>query len=220
MPNRSMKHAWWLVAVAVLACDVRMTGTPPPAGGVTVSIAPLTAVVTPGGAVNYSATVSGTSNGAVTWSVQEAATGGSIDANGHYVAPATLGTYHVRATSVGDTTASATAQVTVSNVPQTDVIPTNRRTLWQPGIPGGIPARTTICATVTPAYASSHGLTAFGTDGTGNASPAIQYAMNNCPAGQVVSLPGGTYHLNDGLSFSAKNGGDGSGGISLRGAGA
>src|SRR4051812_3064901 len=60
----------------------------------------------------------------------------------------------------------------------TDVIPASRRTVWQPGIPGGIPVRTTVCATVTPAYASSHGLRAFGVDGSGDAQPAIQQAMD------------------------------------------
>ncbi|HEV7500233.1 MAG TPA: hypothetical protein VGQ33_09535, partial [Vicinamibacteria bacterium] len=29
-----------------------------------------------------------------------------------------------------------------------DVMPPERRTVWSPGIPGGIPVRTTVCATV------------------------------------------------------------------------
>ena len=91
-------------------------------------------------------------------------------------------------------------------------IPANRRTVWNPGIPGGIPTRTTLCATVTPAYAASLGLTAFDIDGSGDARPAIQNAMDSCAAGQVVYLPPGTYRLNDALFFKS--------GITLRGAGA
>ena len=44
----------------------------------------------------------------VTWSVQEGAAGGSVDASGRYTAPGTPGTFHVVATSVADASKSAT----------------------------------------------------------------------------------------------------------------
>ena len=46
-----------------------------------------------------------------------------------------------------------------------DIIPADRRTVWNPGIPGGIPSRTTICATVA---AATYG------NGTTDATAAIQ----------------------------------------------
>lgn len=63
----------------------------------------------------FTATVTGTSNTAVTWSVQES-NGGTVTA-GLYQAPGIPGTYHVVATSVADPTKSATAAVSVSAVP-------------------------------------------------------------------------------------------------------
>jgi cytochrome c biogenesis protein CcmG/thiol:disulfide interchange protein DsbE len=49
----------------------------------------------------------------VTWRVQEGATGGSIDADGVYTAPATPGTYHVVAALKSDPSQTATATVEV-----------------------------------------------------------------------------------------------------------
>jgi hypothetical protein len=52
-------------------------------------------------------------NDKVVWQVVEAG-GGSVDSNGRYTAPATAGTYHVRATSVTDPSKSATMTVSVT----------------------------------------------------------------------------------------------------------
>ncbi|MBI3657213.1 MAG: beta-propeller fold lactonase family protein [Acidobacteria bacterium] len=52
-------------------------------------------------------------NVAVTWSVQEGLDGGTIDANGLYTAPSTIGLYHVIATSAADPTQRASASVAV-----------------------------------------------------------------------------------------------------------
>ena len=49
------------------------------------------------------------------------------------------------------------------------VLPAERLTTWNPGIPGGIPARTTVCATIN---ASTYG------DGTQDASAGIQAAID------------------------------------------
>jgi Pectate lyase superfamily protein/Bacterial Ig-like domain (group 2) len=191
------------------SATVTVTPISPP---VMVEIAPLTASLLPGGTQQFSATVTGSGNTAVTWSIQEGG-GGTVDGSGLYTAPAVAGVYHVVATSVADANQSAIATITVTEATTRYYeIPAARRTVWNPGIPGGIPTRTTLCATVTPAYAASNGLTAFNLDGTGNAAPAIQHAMNNCPAGQVVYLPPGTYRLNSALSLSR--------GITLRGEGA
>jgi hypothetical protein len=81
-------------------------------------------------------------------------------------------------------------------------IPPARRTLWSPGIPGGIPARTKICATVS---ADRYG------NGTTDATRAIQKAIDDCPEGQVVLLPAGTYRTTAFIMIPK--------GIVLRGAG-
>jgi hypothetical protein len=81
--------------------------------GTTVSVNPPTPTMSVGDPQDFTATVGNTANTAVTWSVVEGAAGGTITTAGHYVAPATRGTYHVKATSVYDTTKSATATVTV-----------------------------------------------------------------------------------------------------------
>jgi len=66
------------------------------------------------------------------------------------------------------------------------------------GIPGGIPNRTTICATLNP----------------GASADQINSAIAACPGGQVVYLSAGTYNLTSGIVFNAKSN------VTLRGAGA
>ncbi len=69
-----------------------------------------------------------------------------------------------------------------------DPIPSDRKINWQGivGVPGGIPNRTTIYQTIS----SSLG------NGTTDAQPAINGAVNSCPADQVVKLPDGVFLLN------------------------
>ncbi len=90
---------------------------------VTVTAAPGTVGVTVTGASasvyakltdQFTATVTGSTNTAVTWLIQEGASGGTISAGGLYTAPSTAGTYHVIATSQADTTKSKSAAVTVT----------------------------------------------------------------------------------------------------------
>src|SRR5437763_986212 len=69
--------------------------------------------------VSVTAAVTGTTGNqstAVTWSVQESG-GGTVDAQGHYVAPSSTGTYHVIATSVADASKKDTATVSVTATP-------------------------------------------------------------------------------------------------------
>jgi hypothetical protein len=86
---------------------------------VSVSVSPASAAVTAGGNKAFSATVSGSSNTAVTWSVQEGNAGGSITAAGVYTAPSSAGTYHVVATSQADVSKTASAAISVSTVAAT-----------------------------------------------------------------------------------------------------
>ncbi|HEM45609.1 MAG TPA: hypothetical protein ENO23_01050, partial [Alphaproteobacteria bacterium] len=79
---------------------------------ISVSVSPAAADVLVGGALTFSATVSGTSETAVTWSVVEAG-GGLVSATGDYTAPPASGAYRVRATSLADPTRHADAAVSV-----------------------------------------------------------------------------------------------------------
>jgi len=87
----------------------------------------------------------------------------------------------------------------------TGIIPHDRLTAWVPGMMarGGIPTRTTVCATV---QASTYG------NGARDASAGIQAALDGCPAGQVVQLSAGTFTIDNSYLGVTK-------GITLRGAG-
>jgi hypothetical protein len=105
-------------AIVLLVLLVLVTGCG--GGGTTspifVSISPSTASLNQGDAQTFTATVTGTSNLAVNWAVQEGAAGGSITSMGVYTAPGTAGMFHVIATSQADTTQKATATVTVATL--------------------------------------------------------------------------------------------------------
>lgn len=101
------------VADPTASASATVTVTSPPAP-VAVAVTPATGSVDACRTLALTATVTGSTNTAVTWSVVEGAAGGSIAANGTYTAPDTAGTYHLKATSVADPTKSATATVTVA----------------------------------------------------------------------------------------------------------
>ncbi len=81
------------------------------------------------------------------------------------------------------------------------ILSADRTTVWHPGVPGGVPDRTTVCAIVN---ASTYGNGA-------DASSGIQAAVNACPVGQVVQLSAGTFTVNNYILINK--------GITLRGAG-
>jgi hypothetical protein len=99
---------------------------PAAAGNVTISISPAEAQITVRGNQDFSATVSGSGETDVTWSVEEGNAGGKVVSHGAqadggvvaskavYLAPPTPGTYHVVATSKADPSKSASAEVLVS----------------------------------------------------------------------------------------------------------
>ena len=84
------------------------------------------------------------------------------------------------------------------------IIPAARRITWEGnvGIPGGVPNRTTVYATISAA--------AYG-NGTTDATSAIQSALNACPANQVVYLSAGRYRINGNTTIPSN--------VTLRGAG-
>lgn len=86
---------------------------------VAVVISPKPASVTTGGALAFTATVTGTKDGqsrGVTWKVTESG-GGKIDGAGKFTAPAAPGTFHVVASSIPEPAKSDTSTVTVTPQP-------------------------------------------------------------------------------------------------------
>lgn len=95
---------------------------PPPPPPITVTVSPTAQNVLLGATQQFTATVSNTTNTAVTWSVNGITGGnttvGTISASGLYTAPAILpspAAQAIRATSAADGTSSASATVTVTS---------------------------------------------------------------------------------------------------------
>ena len=93
---------------------------PPPASNITVAVTPSTGSVTIGQTLQFKATVSNTTNTGVTWKVNGVAGGnasvGTISSTGMFTAPGKVpsGSTSITATSVADTTKSASANVAVN----------------------------------------------------------------------------------------------------------
>ena len=109
-----------LGCMALAGCGGNNTYSPTVTGNgvppvVTISITgPSSVTTTPGGTLQFTAVVTGTSNTSVTWTVVSE-DGGSISSTGLYTAPSQPGTYTVEATSVADPQESVTATATVSS---------------------------------------------------------------------------------------------------------
>ena len=108
-----------LLVAASAGCAQESSGSASPpegpaASSIDVAVIPSTARCDTSSKVAFSAAVTGTSDGAVTWSVAEGAAGGAVDSAGTYTAPASAGTFHVVATSDADGTTRGTATVVVS----------------------------------------------------------------------------------------------------------
>ncbi|HXC16078.1 MAG TPA: kelch repeat-containing protein [Holophagaceae bacterium] len=76
----------------------------------------------PGASLTFHAAITGTTDARLVWTVQEGASGGSVDANGTYTAPASPGTYHVLVVSPADPTAYDIATIQVSGGQATVVL--------------------------------------------------------------------------------------------------
>jgi hypothetical protein len=103
---------------------------PPNSSPVGITISPNTATLEPTNHFTFVANVTGTTNTAVTWTVQEGTAGGSITAAGVYTAPPSNGTFHVIATSQADSTRHSQAIINVMPIevsiqPDKDVLGPN-----------------------------------------------------------------------------------------------
>lgn len=159
--------------VATSTADTGKSGTATvtisPDGVVTVAVAPSTATLAPGERRTFSATVSGTSNSAVTWRVLEASCG-TVNSTGRYTAPASVATAttcHVVATSVADATASGSATVTVN------------------------PPVVTVSISPTSATLGAGGAQTFTVTVTGTTNKTVTWSVVEASCGSVTS--GGVY---------------------------
>jgi len=81
---------------------------------------------------------------------------------------------------------SVVALSLVAGTAHGQILPASRGTVWNPGVPGGVPVRTQVCANIN---AASYG------NGSTDATAAIQAALDACPEGRVVQLTGGIFRI-------------------------
>ena len=106
-----------IIAGMVGLCGCGGGSTPPrsttPTPTISVTVTPNSITLSSGTTQSFAATVTGTTNTAVNWSVQESV-GGTIDSTGLYTAPqGASGTFHVVATSQANLVSRGNATVTV-----------------------------------------------------------------------------------------------------------
>lgn len=189
---------------------------PLPVVGVVIS--PTSAMIAVSTTEQFMATVSGTSNLAVTWSVDQIPGGnttvGTVSSNGLYTAPPVAGAHTVTATSVADNTKSASATVSVVSITisptNTTVSPNGTRQFtgtvmgtnddgvnWSvDGIPSGNNSVGTISATglyTAPGNLGSHTVTAASAAIPTLTASASLIVMNTAPG--LVSVL--TFHNDD-----------------------
>jgi hypothetical protein len=110
---------------------------PPSPATVTIAVSPQIASIVGGTTVRFTATVTGSTNVGVTWSVAEAG-GGVVNSTGLYYAPLTAGTYHLIARSVADPSKTASATITVTPAPVSTQPATPTSTQPATPIPSGV----------------------------------------------------------------------------------
>src|SRR6478735_6259823 len=79
-----------------------------------VAITPKNGKVAPSGKLQFSAVVTGLSDNAVKWTIQEGNDGGTINADGLYTAPDVSGTFHINVESTSDQNFKDSTVVTVA----------------------------------------------------------------------------------------------------------
>lgn len=111
------------VTTSTTATTSTTSTTATTAGNINVTVSPASVTLPAGDVQQFTATVTGTSNTGVTWSVQQGSAGGIIDATGFYEAPDVAGTYNVLAVSNADPSKTGSAQVQVTPGVIVDISP-------------------------------------------------------------------------------------------------
>ena len=222
------------IALAFAGCGGGSSSSSSNPPDVSVALDQSAVTLQPGSQQQFTATVRGTSNTAVMWSVDSIAAGndsaGTISSAGLYTAPSQAGSHMVTATSVADATKSASATVTVNGVisiaPATVAISagisqqftvtvqgqTNPSVTWSiDGVTGGNSTVGTISPVglySAPAQVGSHTIVAAITTPSTSASASVTvYKIDVSPVESLV-VPGTTQQFSasvQGLSNSNVN---------------
>jgi galactose oxidase-like protein/Big-like domain-containing protein/Kelch motif protein len=129
---RKVRFHWSAIAlvcaavIGVWGCGGNSTSSPaptsPPSPLISVTVTPNSVTVLRDATQAFTASLTGTTNTGVTWSVEESS-GGTIDSAGHYTPPQNgAGTFHVLATSEANP-AAAGAAIVVVPMPQVAIDP-------------------------------------------------------------------------------------------------
>jgi hypothetical protein len=125
-----MRPTVWLIPGLVVSLLLGSCGGGSPPPPITVTVTPASATVSPGASMQFLATVTGTTNTAVTWQVNGtpggSTTAGTINANGLYTAPNSIpspATVRVTAVSSANTSDSGSAMVTIAQQVAVTVTP-------------------------------------------------------------------------------------------------
>ncbi|HKT87744.1 MAG TPA: hypothetical protein VJQ59_04875 [Candidatus Sulfotelmatobacter sp.] len=214
---------WFVLALFLpfIGCGGTPKTLPPSksSGTITVKLNQTSVTLSAGAQQQFAAVVTGTSNTAVTWSVDSLAGGssgvGTINGTGLYSAPQDSGTHVVTATSVADTTKNASATVTIAGVvalsPATLTIntgatqqftatvqgQTNPQLAWSvDGVAGGNSGVGTITSSgfyTAPSQAGTHTIVATSTNPSGSASVAVTvFSFTLSPSSGTLLNPGAT----------------------------
>jgi hypothetical protein len=188
---------------------------------VSVAISPQSASVDAGSTLQFTATVTGTTDSRVNWWVAESA-GGTVSANGLYTAPATAGTYHVVAQSAADTSKTSSATVTVLAAPTPTATESSTSTVS--GVGTGTSYTPSYVTTVTgggamPSWTTNVITASCAGNGTTDDSGCIQAALDaGRDQGKPVVLPytSSYYRITRVLSVYGSFGGVGAGRPQIR----
>jgi len=103
---RACLRAWWFPLAAIFFL------TPLHASAqVSITISPSAVNLASSGTQQFTATVTGSVDTSVIWTIQEGPSGGAVTGSGLYTAPSAVGLYHIVARSHADNTQSATATI-------------------------------------------------------------------------------------------------------------
>lgn len=103
-----------LFTFGLSGCGGGGTDTVAPTVAVRVTLNSSTVNVSPGGTHDFDATITGTANTAIAWSVVGGSPSGTVNSDGVYTAPTLPGIYRVEAVSVADPSVKGIATVTVT----------------------------------------------------------------------------------------------------------
>ena len=214
----SISSAQTITLTATSAADTTKTAT------ATITLSPVSITVSPTGVLltagqnqPFTATVSGSSNTAVTWALSPSTGAGTVTGSGLYTAPASISSTQIvtlTATSVADTTRSASATITLS---ATGALPTSNNGTVARGASTVASANVIENLSYGPLSASSGPFTIAFWFQSGNVNPAPSYIAEGFGGGgqwaivygytakQIQFYTGGSLMQNTGITIADTN---------------